>query len=62
MTMQPRTGDVSARSASFTTAWYHSAKFSRRVIGSALGMVYILLLGRRGGPEADPMAAGHGAV
>ncbi len=31
MTMQPRTSEFSARSAAFTTCWYHSGKFSARV-------------------------------
>ena len=29
--MQPRTSEFSARSAAFTTCWYHSGKFSARV-------------------------------
>src|SRR5262245_35464345 len=31
ITMQPRTSEFSARSAAFTTCWYHSGKFSTRV-------------------------------
>src|SRR6185312_2473961 len=50
MIMHPRVGDCSARSASRTTAWYHSGKSSARVTLSAC-------IGEESFPGLDRLAA-----